>query len=67
MKRHCITVIVLWALLFQLLIAVTIPNVRADPIVIEVSRSDQVNIGSGLCLGSNISMPEAYVDIDIVM
>jgi hypothetical protein len=66
-KRHCITVIVLWALLFQLLIAVTIPNVRADPIVIEVSRSDQVNIGSGLCLGSNISMPEAYVDIDIVM
>lgn len=66
MKRHCIAAIVLWALLFQLLLVVGGLHVRADPIVIEVSRSDHANIGSGLCLGTNVSMPEAYVDIDIV-
>jgi len=58
---------VLWALFFQILIVIGDSHVRADPIVIEVSTSDQANIGSGLCLGSNVSMPEAYVDIDIVV
>ena len=67
MKRHCIAVIVLWALLFQFLIVVGAIHVRADPIVVEIPVFDQMNTGSGLCLGSNVSMPEAYVDIDIVV
>jgi hypothetical protein len=66
-KRHCIAAIVLCALFFQFQIAVEGLHVRADPIVIEIPVSDQMNIGSGLCLGSNVSMPEAYVDIDIVV
>jgi len=66
-KRHCIAAIVLWALFFQFQIAVEGLHVRADPIVIEIPVSDQVNIGSGLCFGSNVSMPEAYVDIGIVV
>jgi len=66
-KRYCVAAIVLSALLFQLLLVVGSLHVRGDPIVIEVSRTDQANIGSCLCLGSNVSMPEANVDIDIVV
>ncbi len=66
MKRHCIAALVLWVLFFQVLVAVGGLHVRAD-LVIEIPVSDQVNIGSGLCLGSNVSMPEAYVDIDIIV
>lgn len=66
-KRHCIAAIVLWVLFFQFQIAVEGLYVRADPIVIWVPVSDHMDIGSGLCLGSNVSMPEAYVDIDIAV
>ena len=66
MKRHYIAAIVLWVLFFQFVIAVGGLHVRAD-LVIEVPVFDQMNTGSGLCIGSNVSMPKAYVDIDIVV
>ena len=67
MKRRYIAAIVLWVLFFQFQIAVEGLHVRADPIVIEVPLSDHMDIGSGLCLGSNVSMPEAFVNISIIV
>ena len=67
MKRRYIAAIVLWVFFFQFQIAVEGLHVRADPIVIEVPLSDHMDIGSGLCLGSNVSMPEAFVNISIIV